>query len=105
MHSSFIWASCNNVHTIEALAQLVNPPVLPRDLPEFFWRHLQRDIEDLSRITAKGTDECAMIVHLVLSLILIKDPPSCELSSQFTTFAFQGFHSYSFYGGIDTCRH
>ena len=77
MHSSFIWASCNNDHTIEALAQLVNPPVLPRHLPEFFWRHLQRDIEDLSRITTRGTDECAMIVHLVLSRILTTDPPPC----------------------------
>ena len=77
MHSSFIWASCNNVHTIEALAQLVKPPVLPRDLPEFFWRHLQRDIEDLSKITSRGIDECAMIVHLVLSQILTTDPPPC----------------------------
>ena len=76
MHSSFIWASCNNDRVFEALSQLVSPRVLPRNLPEYFWRHLERDFEQLGQITKRGADECAMIVHLVLRQILTTDPPT-----------------------------
>ena len=76
MHSSFIWASCNNGHLVEALSQLVSPHVLPRDLPEFFWRHLERDLKQLSQTTKRGIEECSMIVHLILKQILTTDPPT-----------------------------
>ena len=78
MHSAFIWAACNNEAMIETLAQLVSPPVAPSDLPEFYWRHLERDVQDLSEITSRGIDECAMIIHLVLGDILSKSPPACK---------------------------
>ena len=45
MHSAFVWASCNNQPALEAIASLVSPQVLPQNLPEFFWAHLEKDLE------------------------------------------------------------
>ena len=84
MHSSFIWASCTNNDISADLAELVKGNVMPRHLPEFFWRHLERDIESLRRITNRGLDECAMIVHLVLERILSVNPPTCKLYAEWT---------------------
>lgn len=81
MHSAFIWASCNNENAIESLAQLVHPPVPPQNLPEYFWMHLERDLEDLSKITGRGIDECSVIVHLVLRDILTKEPLKSEYTA------------------------
>ena len=75
MHSAFIWASCNNESALEAIASLVSPQVLPQHLPEFFWAHLEKDLELLSRDTGKGLDETVMIVHLVLRQIITTNPP------------------------------
>ena len=83
MHSAFVWASCNNPSSLEAIASLITPQVLPKDLPEFFWAHLDKDLELLGRDTGKGLDEVVMIVHLVLREILTTDPPS----GLFQTFA------------------
>ena len=74
MHSAFIWASCNNEPSVEAIAGLVKPQVTT-NLQEFFWAHLEKDIELLSRDTGRGLDEAVMIVHLVLRHILTTDPP------------------------------
>jgi len=63
---------------MEGLMQLVKVNVLPRDLPEFFWHHLERDIELLGTSTRRGTDESATIIHLVLREILQRNPPTCE---------------------------
>ena len=41
--------------------------------------HLSKDIEHLSRVTGKGIEESALIVHLVLHRIFtIEPPPNCE---------------------------
>ncbi len=79
MHSAFLWCSCHFQDMVAAeLAALVRPHVKPNKLPEFFWMHLRKDIEQLSRVTGKGLDEAAIIVHLVLRDILTKPPPICE---------------------------
>ena len=75
MHSAFVWASCNNEPSLEAIASLVTPQVLPQSLPEFFWSHLEKDLELLGRDTGKGLDEVVMIIHLVVRHILTIDPP------------------------------
>ena len=75
MHSAFIWASCNNSAVLEAIASLVTPQVLPQHIPEFFWAHLEKDLELLSNDTGRGLDEAVMIVHLVLQRILMEPPP------------------------------
>ena len=79
MHSAFIWASCNNPIALEAIASLVTPQVPPQHLPEFFWAHLEKDLELLSEDTGRGLDETVMIVHLVLRQVLTIDPPTSEL--------------------------
>ena len=74
MHSAFIWASCNNEPFVEAIADLVTPVTV--NLQEFFWAHLEKDIELLGRDTGRGLDEAVMIVHLVLRHILTTEPPT-----------------------------
>lgn len=80
MHSAFLWACCNNDQRIGDIVQLVKPHVPVPGLPEFFWRHLDKDIELLGRAVGKGYEEAAMIIHLVLREILVKDPPGSELN-------------------------
>ena len=63
---------------MEGLTQLVKVGVRPQNLPEFFWRHLERDVELLGRVTGKSMDESAITIHLVLREILSKMPPTCE---------------------------
>ena len=63
---------------MEGLIQLVKVDVRPQNLPEFFWRHLEQDIELLEKAMGKSMDDSAIIVHLVLKEILLKDPPKCE---------------------------
>ena len=79
MHSALVWGTCNNQEAIEAYLQLVNTTVSPDNLPEYFWRHLMKDIEDLSKITSKAKEECCMVIHLVLREILTKEPIRSEL--------------------------
>jgi hypothetical protein len=73
MHSSLLWCSCHNQDKVPELANLVKQNV---NLPEFFWMHLSKDIEHLSRVTGKGMEESALIVHLVLHNIFTKLPPA-----------------------------
>ena len=78
MHSAFVWAACNNQEELVELAKVTKGQVPPGGLPEFFWRHLERDLECLGRCTGRGVDECAMIVHLVLQNILTRNAQACE---------------------------
>ena len=78
MHSAFLWTCCNNEQRIGDIVQLVKPHVPVQALPEFFWRHLDKDIELLGRAVGKGYEEAAIIVHLVLKEIFIKDLPTGE---------------------------
>ena len=71
MHSAFLWCCCHHQDVIGEVAALVKPKVDPQALPEFFWMHLKKDIEQLSRVTGRGIEEACMIVHLVLRNILI----------------------------------
>ena len=79
MHSALLWASCNNDTAVEGLLALVNPRLRgPQELPEFFWGHLERDIELLARALGKNHDEAAIVVHLVLRNILTVTPTHGE---------------------------
>lgn len=78
MHSAFIWCSCHYPNAIGELATLVTPRVNPNSLPEYFWGHLQKDIAQLSRVTGKGFDQSAIIVHLILRNILKKAKSICK---------------------------
>ena len=76
IHSAFVWASCNNDQALGAIAGLVNAQVTPQQLPEFFWAHLEKDLELLGKDTKKGLEENVMMLHLVLRQILTLNPPS-----------------------------
>ena len=80
MHSALLWCSCHREDVVHDLAHLVKPFVNTEQLPEFFWTHLNKDIEHLSRVTGKGVEDSAIIVHLVLSEILINTAPDCKLA-------------------------
>ena len=59
---------------------MVKIGIRPQELPEFFWHHLERDIELLGRATGKSVDESVIALHLVLRKILtLQDPPTCML--------------------------
>ena len=76
MHSAFLWCSCHNQ---DKVPELINVVKQRADLPEFFWMHLSKDIEQLSRVTGKGIEESTLIIHLVLRNIFTKLPPAnCE---------------------------
>ena len=78
MHSAFLWACCNNDQRVGDIVQLVKPHVPVPALAEFFWKHLDKDIELLGRAVGKGYEEAAMIVHLCLREILVRDPPGSK---------------------------
>lgn len=75
MHSAFLWFSCYSKNIIIDLAHLVKPFVKLDDLSQFFWNHLQKDIEHLSLLTGKGVEDSAIIIHLILKEILTKELP------------------------------
>ena len=70
MHSAFIWCCSNNVTALGDVAAIVSPSVNPNGLQEFFWKHLEKDLEGICAIMKKGEDESILLVHLVLKQIL-----------------------------------
>ena len=70
MHSTLVWACCNNNTATVTLAPMVHPQEHPNSLPELFWRHLEKDIELLSLDIGRGFDETVLLIHLVLRQIL-----------------------------------
>ena len=74
MHSAFIWASCNKQQKLTDIARVTKGQEKGIGLPEFFWMHLEKDIECLRRVTRRGVEECVIIVHLVLQQMLTTVP-------------------------------
>ena len=75
MHAAFIWASCSNSKHQILIASLIYPRVPQNGLAEFFWNHLEKDIDLLCAHMKRGIDEVIMILHLVLGRILTTTPP------------------------------
>jgi len=75
MHSCLIWFSCHHDDCIGELARVVKCLVSPHHLPEFFWMHLQKDIEHLSSSIGRSIDESVVLIHLVLKRMLLESPP------------------------------
>ena len=70
MHSTLVWACCNNNTAAATLAPMVHPQEHPNNLPELFWGHLEKDIELLSKDIGRGLEETVTLVHIVLKQIL-----------------------------------
>jgi len=76
MHSSFLWFACHHPECMGDLASIVKCSVNPHELPEFFWMHLQKDVENLSSSVKRSAEEAAVLIHLVLKRILVQNPPN-----------------------------
>ena len=67
MHSVLVWISCSTQKATQGLLQLVTVgSVRPRELSEFFWRHLEKDLELLCRALNKNMQEALLVLHLVI---------------------------------------
>ncbi len=97
MHSAFLWCSCHYEDRIGDLARIVKPHVPPQHLSEFFWRHLEQDIRQLSVATGKSMDDATLLVHLVLKDLLTKDPPTGNFAENMKRIVSAAFISVSYY--------
>ena len=70
MHAAFVWTTSNNDASIGDVATLIKPAVNPNGLAEYFWKHLEKDLEGICAILKKGEDESVLLLHLVLKEIL-----------------------------------
>ena len=71
------------------LADLTKDRVKPADLPEFFWKHLQCDVDVLAKAVGRSKDDACLLLHLVLQRIATQNPPQCKHSFQ----NIQSFHT------------
>ena len=80
MHAAFVWTCSNNESSLGDVADLVNLPVKlkPNELPEFFWKHLEKDLEAISMFLNRGQEESILVLHLVLKEILTNQVNLCK---------------------------
>ena len=80
MHSALLWVSCNDDNATGGLVALVKFGLTsPQELPEFFWGHLERDLQLLAKALGKNPEDAAIVVHLVLRNIVTINPPSVAI--------------------------
>ena len=48
---------------------MTDPRIQALNAPEFVWKHLQQDLEDLASALGKSKDDAAIAVHMVLQQI------------------------------------
>ena len=81
MHSALVWVSCNDDTASGGLVTLVKSGLQsPQELPEFFWGHLERDVQLLGRALGKNPEEAAIVIHLVLKSVLTVSPPTAAVA-------------------------
>ena len=81
MHATFAWSSCSNhpVDKTNALPSLlISKLPNPRDLPTFFYQHLERDITDLAGLTGKNFEEATFVLHLIVKSLMQSTGEQCE---------------------------
>ncbi|XP_019853235.1 PREDICTED: E3 ubiquitin-protein ligase RNF213-like [Amphimedon queenslandica] len=74
MHSSLLWTSCTNEHSMNNLLDLIKTPVAPNNVSLFFWQHLSYDIKMLSASLGKSEDDACLILHILLKNIATLNP-------------------------------
>ena len=57
------------------LVELIKPAMQESMVPEFIWRHLDKDISLLAKSLGKSTDESLLAIHMILRGIAQKDIP------------------------------
>ena len=72
------WVVLNTQNAIVGLVDLTKDRVKPADLPKFFWKHLQCDVDVLAKAVGRSRDDACLLLHLVLKQISTKNPPQCK---------------------------
>ena len=82
MDITFIWSSCSKDcvegSNSEYLLYLVKAVDNLADLSEFFFQHLERDIQDLARHTGQNFEEATFLIHLVIKSLIQRGNETCE---------------------------
>ena len=52
----------------ESITGMIQPA--PVDAGQFLWQHLRADIQTLSRALGRNADECCILLHLLIRLML-----------------------------------
>ena len=82
MDISFLWSSCSkySVDTFNSqdLLSLVKTVTTHTDLPQFFYQHLDRDLQDLARHTGQNFEEAVFLIHIVLKSLVETARDNCE---------------------------
>ncbi|XP_010616884.1 E3 ubiquitin-protein ligase RNF213 isoform X1 [Fukomys damarensis] len=66
-------------HSPQALGNIIKPPV--GDPKAFLQQHIQRDLEQLTKMLGKNADETSLMVHLVLCRLLRTQHPTFGLNT------------------------
>ncbi|KAI6647030.1 E3 ubiquitin-protein ligase [Oopsacas minuta] len=87
MDISFIWSSCSKHPTDRSplLPSLIKGGLDdPRDLPNFFYLHLEREIEYLTRLTGKNFEEVIFFIHLIIKSVMETVGEPCGIPTDLT---------------------
>ena len=52
----------------ESITGMIQPA--PADAGQFLWQHLRADVQTLSRALGRNADECCILLHLLIRLML-----------------------------------
>lgn len=91
MDIAFIWSSCSK-YSIDSsksqdLLSLVKAVETHAYLPEFFYQHLERDLQDLSRHTGQNFEETVFLIHIVLKSLMETAKIHCKYGKIRTLFS------------------
>ena len=50
---------------------MTEPRIQAANAPDFVWKHLQQDLEDLASALGRSKEDAAIAVHMVLQQILM----------------------------------
>ena len=52
-----------------AVCQMVVPRIAPGHAAQFFWQHIQHDLQVLQRVLGRSTDDVFLVLHHVCHLM------------------------------------
>ncbi|XP_019643756.1 PREDICTED: E3 ubiquitin-protein ligase rnf213-alpha-like [Branchiostoma belcheri] len=58
---------CGANKNLQPFTNFVRP--LPTDIPDFLWRHLNRDLDDLASVLGRSIDDATLLVHILLTMV------------------------------------
>ncbi|KAI8484072.1 hypothetical protein Bbelb_381900 [Branchiostoma belcheri] len=64
LHAAMLSGANRN---LQPFTNFVRP--LPTDIPDFLWRHLNHDLDDLARVLGRSIDDATLLVHILLTMV------------------------------------